>query len=106
MDTVLYSKEQVTVATYEKYPQLLRFDKISGIIPDIRKTTSADEKRDSFFDAIAEFFELMAKWFRKIFKIYPFFLYKHCCAAVFSSFPVHPCFYITISSLMEIFGLF
>ncbi len=69
MDTVLYSKDQVTVDTYEKYPQFLRFDNISGIIPDIRKTTPADEKRDSFFDAIAEFFELMAKWFRKIFKI-------------------------------------
>ena len=69
MDAVLYSKEQMTVDTYEKYPQFLRFDNVSGIIPDQRKTTPEEEKRETFIDAIVEFFELMAKWFRKIFNI-------------------------------------
>lgn len=69
MDTVLYSKEQVTVETYSKYPQFLRFDNISGIIPDSRQTTPTEERRESILDAIAEFFELVAKWFRKLFKI-------------------------------------
>lgn len=68
MDAVLYSEEQMTVDTYEKYPQFLIYDDKSGLVPDSAAISPEQEKRRSFIDAMIELFELIAKWFNKLFK--------------------------------------
>ena len=64
-DIILYSSEEVTVDTLEKYPRFLKFDYKSESVSENKAENNNIFIR--FFKAILDFFETLKKFFSKIF---------------------------------------
>lgn len=64
-DIILYSSEEITVDTLEKYPRFLKFDYKSESVSENKAESSNIFIR--FFKAVLDFFETLKKFFQKIF---------------------------------------
>lgn len=64
-DIILYSSEEITVDTIEKYPRFLKFDYKSESVTENKAESSNMFVR--FFKAVLDFFETLKNFFAKIF---------------------------------------